>query len=488
MSRSRQTDRRTIKKQIRDLVADEIGTLYGSGIRKCALVYPSPYKVAMSSLGFQHIYGLIHACPGVAVERAFLPDVVADYEQTNTTLFTYESQTPVNQFDMVAFSIAYELEITGLFECLKLAKIPILRSDRGPGDPLVVLGGPLTFSNPEPLFPFADLVVVGEADEVISPLMTCLTESTSRKSFIDCAVSISGVLCGDSSERCCPVRAPSHILPARSVILTPNTQFSNMFLIEAERGCNRGCRFCVMRRESGQMMRLVAREAILDGIPSYASKVGLVGAAVTDHPELSLVLSELLDGGRKVSVSSLRADRLTDELVGLLAQGGLRTLTVAADGSSKRVRLQVGKKIREEHLITAAKLASHHNLAALKIYQMIGLPGETEQDIDELIRFTNEISNIKNIVLTISPFVSKRRTPMDNNEFAPLSSLERMLKKIRKGLTRRVELRGVSVRWAWVEFLLAQGKEATGLRALKVWQKGGRFSDWKREFKSSYPG
>ena len=254
-----------------------------------------------------------------------------------------------------------------------------------------------------------------------------------------------------------------------------------MFLIEAERGCSRGCAYCVMRRQGNLGMRLFSAERVLSLIPAEARRVGLVGAAVTDHPALPQILRALVDGGREVGVSSLRADRLNDELVGLLARGGMRTLTTAADGASQRLRDQVDRHTKIEDLLRAGRLCREHGMAMLKLYVLIGLPGETAADMDELGRFLMElVAFVPKLSITLSPFVSKRHTPLDRQPFEAIASLEQKVAGLRRQLRGRASLGGEAPKWAWVEYRLAQGGFAEGLAAAQAARAGGSFAAWKR--------
>jgi len=237
-----------------------------------------------------------------------------------------------------------------------------------------------------------------------------------------------------------------------------------------------------MRRTTNGGMRLVAPEKILSCIPEKAVRVGLVGAAVTDHPRIKDVVRKIVESGREVGISSLRADRLDEEFVGLLARGGYRTLTTASDGASQRLRDVVDRKTTEEHLLRAARLARKFDLARLKLYQMVGLPGETTIDLDELIRFSLELAKIAPLALGIAPFVSKRNTPLDGLPFEGIGSIEAKMTQLRSGLKGKVEVRPTSARWAWVEYVLSQSGEEAGLAAMDAWRGGGRFADWKRAF------
>lgn len=464
-------------------LAEEVGTLFKDAPLRVALCYPSPYHVGMSSLGFQTIYREIHAHDGATAERAFLPDDVPDFRASGAPLFTYETQTPVSQMGILAFSVAYELELTGLFEMLSLAGLPLLREERDNRHPLVVAGGPLTFSNPAPLEPFVDLIAMGEAEVMIHELLERAHMGSDRDGLLAALAGREGFhVSGSGASLPRVAKAPDERLPAHSQILTPHTELRSMFLIEPERGCSRGCTYCVMRRTTNGGMRRVSADRVLGLVPAHARRVGLVGAAVTDHPELPRIVRTLVDAGRQVGISSLRADRLTPELVGLLAKGGYRTLTVASDGASQRLRDAVGRRTTEKHLVRSAELAREAGIPRLKVYEMIGLPGETDADIDELAAFSSELSKIVPVSLGIAPFAAKRNTPLDGAPFEAISVIEARLARLRRGVKGRVEVRPTSARWAFVEYMLAQSGPEAGLAALDAWRAGGTFAAFKRAF------
>ncbi len=466
-------------------LAAERGTLYAQADLAIALCYPSPYHVGMSSLGFQTIYRELHALPGVTAERAFLPDDVRAARAHRESLCCYESNRPVADFPIVAFSLSYELELAGLVNCLDLAGIPVLSAERdlsGRRWPLVVVGGPLTFSNPVPAGPMADVIVMGEAEEALAALVQAFRDGPDKRALLEGLARRPGFFVpAIHGERPATVLAADNArLPAYSQIVTPHTELSDMFLIEAARGCSRSCTYCVMRRSTNGGMRKAEPDRILSKIPDHARRVGLVGAAVTDHPRLPVILRALVDSGRTIGVSSLRADRLNDELVGLLAAGGYRTLTTASDGASQRMRDQIKRGTSEENLRNAARLCRAHGMAALKLYMMLGLPGETTADVEDLLRFALELADIApRLVITVAAFVAKRNTPLDGSPFEDVAILESKLARLRTALRGRVKLVGESPKWAWVEYRLAQGGFAEGLAAVSAARAGGGFAAWK---------
>jgi radical SAM superfamily enzyme YgiQ (UPF0313 family) len=468
------------------LLAAERGTLYKEAETRIALVYPSPYRAAMSSLGYQQIYRVLNAMSGVAADRAMLPD-----EARDGPLVTLEEGRPLGGYPMLAYSVAYELEIAGVVATLERARVPVLAADRDDRHPLVIAGGPLTFSNPAPLAPLFDVVILGEGEELIAELVTLARDLGFARDRVWSALAgrPGYYLPHLHGERVPPVAQVSDaLLPARSVIATPNTELADMFLTEAARGCSRGCTYCVMRRSTNNGMRIVPRGDIIAGIPVDARRVGLVGAAVTDHPDIAAIVRDVVDAGREVGISSLRADKLDDELVGLLARGGYRTLTVAADGASERMRRVIERSTQARHLVRSAELAAAHRLHTLKVYMMLGVPGETDADVDELVALSRELAAIHpRVAYGLAPFVAKRNTPLDGTPFAGIDVVEARIARLRKGLAAaglgsKVVVRPTSARWAWVEYMLAQGETRGGLAVIDAHRDGGSFAAYKRAF------
>ena len=476
----------TYRREIQGLLAAEQGTIYKEAASRVALVYPSPYRAAMSSLGYQTIYREVNALPQFAADRAMLPDDAQAALKSKQQLETMETGEAVGRYPLIAFSVAYELEVAGVVDCLRLSSLGVLRKDRPKDAPLVVAGGPLTFSNPAPLTPFFDLIIVGEGEELFLTLCQVARDLDFDKEKV-CAhfAGKEGFYLPDhDGEKVPPVaKASLESLPARSQIITPNTELRSMFLTEVARGCSRGCAYCVMRRSTNGGMRALEVERVLSTVPQHATRVGLVGAAVTDHPQITEIVRALVERGLELGISSLRADKLTDEFVGLLAQGGYRTLTVALDAPSQRMRSEIERVTREQHLFETAEYVRKHKLHTLKIYMIVGLPGEEDEDIDELIDLCMRLHKIHGrIALGVAPFVAKRHTPLDGEPFAGIGLVEKRLKRLRKGLKGQVIVRPTSARWAWVEYMLAQGESNAGLALMDAHLAGGRFADYKRAF------
>ena len=470
--------------RVRERLAAEIGGARKQAPLMVALAYPSPYAAGMSSLGFQRIYRAINETEGMACERAFLDDEAERDLAAQTQPRTYESLRPLEDFSIVAFSVAYEIELAGVVAMLDRAQIPALREERDARHPFVLGGGPLTFSNPLPLAATCDAIVMGEAEALVVDVLRTIDEVRDRAACLAALAKIPHVFVPEIHGAILPeiAKADLALLPAWAPIRTPHAVLSDMFLIETERGCSRACKYCVMRRSTNGGMRLVPMETILGLVPSDAKRVGLVGAAVSDHPRIAQIVSTLADQGREVGLSSLRPDRLNDELVAALKKAGTRTLTTAMDGPSERLRDMIERRARPKHLERCAELAKKHGMDRLKLYLMIGLPTETNDDIDECVRFTTELSKIVPVALGIAPFCAKRNTPLDGEAFAGMDVVYDRLDRLKRGLRGRVDVRSTSAKWAWVEYVLAQGGEAEGRAVAEAARAGGSFSAFKRAF------
>ena len=453
-----------------------------------ALCYPSPYAAGMSSLGYQRVYRALQEMDGVACERAFLDDEAERDLERQTRPHTYESLRPIDELPVIALSVAYELEIAGVVRMLDAAGVPALRAERGDGAPFVLCGGPLTFSNPLPLAPIADAVVIGEAEELLEPVVRALEQHTARAERVAALARLPHVFVPEVHGEVLPqvAKADDALLPAWAPIRTPEAHLSDMFLVETERGCSRSCTYCVMRRSTNGGMRLAPMDKLLALVPEDARRVGLVGAAVSDHPRIVEIVTALADRGCEVGLSSLRPDRLSEAFVAALARAGHRTLTTAMDGPSERLRGMLDRRAQEKHLVRAAERA-RANKMSLKLYLMLGLPTETDEDVDECARFVTELSKVAPVSLGVAPFCSKRNTPLDGHPFAGIDVVDARVARLRKGLRGRAEVRSVSAKWAWVEWVLAQGSAAEGEAAVTAARAGGRFAAWKKAFAGLEP-
>ena len=473
------------RRTIRERLSAETGRIEREAPLRVGLAYPSPYTVAMSSLGYQRIYRAIQEHPAAAAERVFLPDGGDRAGARIERPVSYERLRGIDELDLVAFSVAYEIELAGLVRMLDVSNVPAFRQERSDRHPLILAGGPLTFSNPRVLAPFADAVVLGEAEELVRPVLDAIIEAPDREQALEALAGLPHVYVPSRHAELPELAAcDDRLLPAWSQIRTPHTELSDMFLIETERGCSRGCTYCVMRRSTNGGMRVVPEDVVLEAIPKDVRRVGLVGAAVSDHPRITSILSSLADRGAEVGLSSLRPDRLKEEFVLALSRVGYRTLTTALDGASQRLRDLIERRGREQHYLDAAERAKRHGMDRLKLYLMVGLPSETEADIDECARFVSEVSRILPVALGIAPFCAKKNTPLDGMPFAGISVVDDRLDRLRRGLRGRADVRATSARFAWVEYVLSQGGETEALAAARAALAGGRFADYRRAFEA----
>jgi radical SAM superfamily enzyme YgiQ (UPF0313 family) len=410
-----------------------------------ALLTPVPARLAHSSVGFHAAWAGLGR-----PERA----VLAVPGQAPRTL---ESGRTPGDFDVLWVSTAWELEVPVLATALRASGVEPRRSRRPPSQPLVILGGPLTLSNPDLGAALADAVFVGEADGSFGALRAAVDGARDRDDALARLAAVPGtwvpVLQGPGA---CPtpVVADPALLPARTVLADEPNEFGDAFLVEVGRGCPRACTFCVVRG-GVRKASFVPADRLLAAVPDGTPRVGLLGAAVSDHPQLLEVVQALQGRRAQVTLGSVRADRVTSELLEALAASGLRTLTVAADGPSEALRASLRKGITADHLRRAADLARSHGLNRLRIYAMVGLPGETDADVDELGALVADLSTRVRVALSVSPFVPKRFTPLAGAPFAGVRDLKRRLTRLSRSLGGTAALKSTSPREAEREFLLS---------------------------------
>src|SRR6059058_1775796 len=508
-----------LKKKFQGLLAAERGTIrkdWGGKIA-FALVYPNTYAVGMSNLGFQTIYRHLNALPDVVCERVFLPDPedLADLGRTEGVPISLESFRRLTDFHMVGFSVTYEGDYVNVLRLLALAGIPLRPEDRRPNDPLVLMGGVCAFSNPEPVAPFMDVVVVGEGEELVAELIAAYRErADDRERLLDALAALEGVYVPSRYEIVyAPDGTVGDVLPQgatpaivtkrrlRNVnafetvdaVKTPNAEYGHMALLEVGKGCGRGCRFCL----EGQVYRPVRhrsvdalRETVERMAASGERRIGLVGACVSDYPWLGDLLKIVEDNGMELSISSLRADSLSEDLVAALARGGHRTLTMAPEAGTERLRRIIRKAITDEQLMAACDLVRARGIPNLKCYFMIGQPTETAEDVAaipdlagrmlERLRVLDSTGRpFGRLTLSISSFVPKPWTPFQWAPFDGAESLQAKLEIVKRGARRFSNVRVLheNPREAALQALLARGdRRVAGFLELAAAHEG----DWRR--------
>jgi radical SAM family uncharacterized protein len=510
-----------LKTKARTLVASEEGTVRKDwgGRLSVALVYPNTYAVGMSNLGFQTIYEHLNRLPDVACERVFFPDPedLDEYARTGTRPFSLESQRPLGDFDLIGFSVTYEGDYINVVRLLRMAGIPARAADRRAADPVVLMGGVCAFSNPEPIAPFMDVVVVGEGEEIVAEIAEAHRASRgtpeARRRFVDALAALPGIYVPDAYEvRYAPDGRVEEVVPGtpgapavivkrrlrdvsrfetRSRLRTPRAEYGHMQLLEVGKGCGRGCRFCL----EGQVYRPVRHRSLdslhqsIAEIARDSGRVGLVGACVSDYPWIDELMRLLEAHGVEVSISSLRADSLTEELVASLQRGGHRTLTMAPEAGSERLRLVVRKAISDAQLLASCDLLRKHGMPNLKCYFMIGLPTETREDVEAIPALAARMLDrlrvpgpdgqpFGKITLSVSSFVPKPWTPFQWAPFDDPAALSEKLDIIKRG-ARRLGARVVheNPREAALQAVLARGDR----RVADLVERAARLDgDWRR--------
>src|SRR5437870_2096162 len=520
----------SLKKKSQALLAAEQGTIrkdWGGKI-SVALVYPNTYAVGMSNLGFQTIYRHLNAIPDVVCERVFAPDAedAEEMRRSATPPFSLESRRPLTDFHLVGFSVTYEGDYINVLRLLAMAGIPLRAAARRAHDPLVLMGGVCAFSNPEPIAPFMDFVVVGEGEELVVELIAAYREGyRDREAFLTSLTTLDGIYVpggydaaygADGTLAAMAPRdgAPEVVVKRRlrnvnafetvAAVKTPHAEYGHMALLEVGNGCGRGCRFCL----EGQVYRPVRhrtvdalRETVERMAASGERRIGLVGACVSDYPWLGELLKIIEDNGLELSISSLRADSLSEGLVAALARGGHRTLTMAPEAGTERLRRSIRKSISDDQLMTACDLVRAHGIPNLKTYFMIGQPTETTEDVEaipdlagrmlERLRILDPTGRpFGRLTLSVSSFVPKPWTPFQWAPFDGAESLQSKLEIIKRGVRHFSNVRVLheNPREAALQALLARGDRRVGdflelaashegdwRRALREWEGDAAF-------------
>ena len=512
-----------LKKSIKDRLRVEKGFIrkkWKDRLR-VALVYPNTYWIGMSNLGFQILYQILNSRDEIVAERAFLPDPgLLDIG----TVLTMESQSPLKRFHLIAFSISYENDYPNLLKILKISHIPLLSSERGSPYPLIMAGGVATFINPEPIAPFIDLFYMGEAESRLNKLLDILIYNLTKKRIdkkellkdisreLRCVYipSLYNVYYG--KDGCIKGMEPIELhLSNRvevaktaaedfkittSTICTPNTEFSNRTIVEMVRGCGWGCRFCV----AGYIYRPPRRhpeDKLLEYIRETLKKrreVALLGASLSEIENLSLITHEILRQKGRFSISSIRIDSLTPELLEDILNAGQRTITVAPETGSERLRTAINKHLKDSQIFEGIERIATIGNISIKLYFMIGLPEETWEDLESIVTLIKKIRHhmikrskkrgtIGTIKCSINCFIPKPFTPL---QWTPLEDVE-ILKQKQRWLKRALsKIGGVRVtfdvpKWAYIQALLSLGDRRVAHILLRVIEDSLSWKDALRE-------
>ncbi|HET9369671.1 MAG TPA: radical SAM protein, partial [Vicinamibacterales bacterium] len=500
------------------MLAREVGVIRKShgGRLRVALAFPNTYFVGMSNLGLQTVYQLFNDDARVVCERVFLPakQDLAERLARREPLITLESQTPVRQFDIFAFSVSFEWDYTNVLTMLRLAGLQPRAARRDRRDPLIVIGGAITFVNPEPLAPFADVVAAGEAEHLVPGLVDAWHESANRDellerlaagrgfyvpSFYDVTYDGPGRVAaitpraGTSAPpivRKAAVKATERLDPPSTRIFTPDTEFGSRLLIEVVRGCANLCRFCwagynylPVRPFSTSRILEIAEAA-----RPHAIRVGLVSIALCDHPDIELILRRLVEMGYGISPASLRLDDLTETIVSLLQQSGERSITIAPETGSDRLRRVINKTVTNDEILDRSELIFRAGIENLKLYYMIGLPSETDEDLqaireltvqvrDRMLAPARERGSVGRIVASVNPLIPKPGTTYQWLPMTPAAVIDAKIERLR-GLVAdldNVYFNIKSERHAYYEGLLSLGDRRVADVIERAEQNGGNW-------------
>jgi radical SAM superfamily enzyme YgiQ (UPF0313 family) len=434
-----------------------------------AFVYPNSYFIGMSNLGLQAIYGFLNVRDDSVCERAFWDK---ENSQNGALPLSVESQRPLTDFAVLAFSLNYEIDYLNIAPILKASGIPLFSIDRDETQPLIIAGGPCITANPMPVAPFFDCLCIGEAESLLPSIIPVIADGISgnRAELLEALSRVPGVYVPQFTSNTPVARQWVKNLndySVHSIVLTQNTELSDLYLIEVERGCAHSCRFCLVS-SAFSPVRFHSAEQIVKQAETglkFRKRVGLVGPAVTDHPHIEEIFSELLKMGAQFSISSLRITSLTGELLGQLVQGGLRSVALAPESGSERLRQVIKKGITETQILDAISQVSERKMQQLKLYFMIGLPEETDDDIQAIIDLSLKGKDIieKNrgktrLTLNLSPFVPKAGTVFQRMPMENLDVLQKKANLIKIKLTPKgIRINTESPQWSEIQAVLSRG-------------------------------
>jgi radical SAM superfamily enzyme YgiQ (UPF0313 family) len=455
-----------------------------------ALIYPNTYYLGMSNLGIHAVYSLLNSNLKTVGERVFLDTTVKNAPAA------IESGRPLTDFAVLAFSISYELDYFNVINILKATGMPLFSAERDARHPVIIAGGPCVTANPMPLSPFFDAFCIGEAEPIIPVMLPVLYDNIGeiRTALLQNLAQVPGVYVPLYPPQTPVTRQWTKNLDnfdTRSVILTEDTEFGDSYLIETERGCARGCRFCLVNSAYAPM-RFRSAEKITkqawEGLHSRR-RIGLVGPTVTDHPQIVEILTALNKMNAEISISSLRIDTITEKIISELAKGSLQTITIAPEAGTQRLRNAINKCLTEDDILRATDLIADHQFSQLKLYFIVGLPTETDEDVESIVELTTKIkdrlerkrSNTR-ITVNASPFVPKAFTPFQWTPMAPEDILSRRLGILRSSLPLKgIKLNEESPAWSQVQGALSRGDERVA--PVLVDMKETTLSAWKKAVK-----
>ncbi len=483
MSKTRLREHNVVVKDLR-----EVSVLVG-------YCYPSTYRAGMTGLATHLFYALLNNRHDVSCERYFRYDVPSAVQ-------SLETSRPLSDNHIVAFSLTWEEDIVNLIQMLDLGSIAVEAKARAEEDPIVLIGGPVVSSNPEPYVDFVDAFVIGEGDLVIHDIIDVIKDSSSRLDALQSLSEIPGVYV-PSAEPSSVVRLiidnldslaypTSQIIPDVSEGSLLEPVFGKSFLTEVTRGCGHSCKFCLIGhicrpRRTRSLDRL--KEIIEQGLESSpVSKVSLIGSSLGDHDGLEDLANWIVKRGVELSAPSLRADSITSSLLDAFVKGGQRTLTIAPEAGSSELRKAMGKGLDDEDIHRAVKMAKDSGYKAVKLYFIIGLPNESHEDIMSIVKMVKDLAQTYGIKTTasVNPFVPKAHTRWEGEPQPTVEALREKLKLIEAGMRNvpKVTVEGIDPRNARIQAALSVGDRSIG-KVIQLAAKYGGLGGWRRAEKES---
>jgi len=469
-------------KKVDCLLEKEKGTIYKNPAAKIkiCLAYPNTYHIGMSNLGFQGVYGLLNSRDDTLCERVFLPvdEDIKEYERTNSELFSYESKRPLKKFDIIAFSVSFENDYLSVVKMLRLAKISPLRKDRNDADPILLLGGICATANPEPLADIFDLIFIGEAEDGIDELIQTYKKAFTKQEFLKLISEYKSFYVpqfykitysddGLIKERKLIYPYASEIIKKRTSskidstikqwIFTEKTEFSEMCLVEIMRGCPWKCRFCltgyIYNPPRHKPIHLLSKE--IESAPKEF-KIGLIGPSITEYKHIKDTLKKKID----FSTTSLRASQKSMQILSLLKNR--KSVSIAPEVGTERMRKIINKKITQEDILSTIENIFNTGIRNLKLYFMVGLPTETDQDIIGIINLVKKIRKISDkstITLSVSTFVPKPFTPFQWHSMEKKEIVKKRLKYLKENLLKekKVRLFHDVLKYSYLQGIFARG-------------------------------
>lgn len=444
-----------------------------------ALVYPNTYRTGMANLGLQALYGAFNESPYAVCERVFMP------EAGRRQPLSLESSRRLKDFDLVAFSISSENDYINSLGIMKGAGLPLRSHNRGTDGPPVMAGGIAVTQNPVPLLPFFDSFFIGEGEEAASEIVDVLRRKRSQGKgrLLEALQEISGIFVpslGSAGRVKRQWLKNIDRLPIRTIIRSPRAGLSGMQLVEISRGCRWKCRFC-----TASFSYLPPRERSLASLRPVLAvngvrKTGLVSAMVSDHSEIHEIIRTLESLGQKVSVSSLRSSASSKGIIEALKRSGQKTVTIAPETGSERLRKTINKPLSDEEIMNAARMAFEAGIPTLKLYFMLGLPTETPEDIEAIAGLVEGIRNVfsfpRRITVALSPFVPKAWTPFQWAPYEGIASLKASARGLGKMLA---ELKGVEARTEGIVFSAVEAYLSRGDKGSADVLENSLVAGWK---------